>query len=267
LKPGDNKAKEWVHKRKDIDDLSPKEVESIVDCNIRKCVEAKLKELGKSKPKEAFKDKENHPKLRTRKGNEIPIHRVRIRTSDKTWTIAPAPGMPDNRGPRTREVMTDKNHHMEIIETTNANGKKKWEGRVVSTYTAMRRVKEGSRVIKVNEKRVKVGGPIVEKADGFKFSLAPGDIVELNDKKTKGQAIKGEQPARQLYLIRSVWESEGLARVAFTHINDARKKSEQGKRVSGMEQTSTVDKLCDPEERNCRKVIITPLGEIRTAND
>ena len=70
-------------KRKPLQMLSAKEIDSIVDEKIKVIVKAALK--GGS-PDKVFSVKENHPHLTTHDGRKIPIHSVRIFVEDKLKT-------------------------------------------------------------------------------------------------------------------------------------------------------------------------------------
>jgi CRISPR-associated endonuclease Csn1 len=240
----DGKERDWAHVRKPLSGsrspLSRNDIPDIVDPAVRRCVEEKLAALGETDPGNAFKSRENHPALRARDGRDIPIHKVRIRRPDSTRQIG--------LGPSVREVIFGSNHHVEVVETTDAKGRTKWEGAVVSTFDAMSRLKGRT--------------PIVQQDPGpgrrFLFSLAGGEIIELDDKEDGGSP----EAQRSLYTLRSIWESRGSVRVEFTGINDARQKD--AIRKAHAVQTATVDVL---RQRNCRKVLVSPLGEARNAGD
>jgi CRISPR-associated endonuclease Csn1 len=238
----DEEGKLRVHVRKPLSKLSKKDISSIVDLAVRSCVEEKLAALGESDPKKAFQSPENHPTLRARDGREIPIHKVRIRRPDATQQIG--------LGASVREVKLGNNHHVEIVETTDAKGQTKWAGVVVSTYEAMR--------------RLKMREPVVQRDHGegkrFLFSLAGGEVIKLKDKDKDTE--DGAKAEWRLYIIHSVWKSGGAVRVEFTGVSDARQKD--AIRKAHAVWTATDDVL---RQRECRKVLVTPLGEIRDARD
>jgi len=217
----------YVHVRKPLEALSKGEVEDIVDDTVRECVR---KELGDRKPEVAFKLRENHPSLRAGDGRAIPIHRVRIRKKASVQTIG--------EGVRRRHVLTGGNHHVEIVEVRDRAGKPRWKGYVVTTYEAMRRLRARE--------------PVVKRDHGddekFLFSLTQGDIIKIGS---------GDAPD-QYFRITTFWEEQGITRLQVKGISDARPaKDERGR-------SYTVSKL---GRLACTKVAVTPLGEVRRAND
>jgi CRISPR-associated endonuclease Csn1 len=237
----DEEGKEFVHVRRPLGGppkgLSEKEVADIVDRSVRERVKAKLEELGEKDPRKAFKDPKNHPALRAKDGREIPIHSVRVRVRVSPELIG--------GGAYARRVKLGSNHHVEIVEATDKKGNPRWEGHVVTTKEAMRRLKAREPIVQGDH------GP----GKRFLFSLADGEIVELN----------AEQDKRALYVIRTVRTDR---RVEFVGITDARKKGSRSERGTikgeGAWFTAAVDKL---RERGSRKVVVTPVGEVRWASD
>jgi len=131
------------------------------------------------------------------------------------------------------------------------NGKPQWQGRVVPRYEATRRLAAHK--------------PVVDQsppADGqFLFSLASGDLIELRQ---DGSCL--------LYVVRTVSRNKtGYIGVEYVHNNDARKKGDIKKpakrRQEGEDQAWFTAALNALAERGCKKVIVTPLGEVRYAND
>lgn len=226
-------GKTYVHVRKRLDSLSSSEIKEIVDPVVQKIVLDKFKELGEGDPKKVFSDPQNHPFLSSKDGRKIPIHKVRIRKAISTFKIG--------GGANERNVVKS-NHHLEIFEVTDEKGGKKWEGKVVSMYEAYLRKKREE--------------PIVQRDHGegknFLFSLANKDIIEIDEENGK----------RGLYTIRVIEMDRGYPRVRFVKINDARpiKKIKSEKAL----KSASLGRL---REYNCRKVIVTPLGEVRWAND
>lgn len=234
----DPDGRECVHVRKPVDGLSTKDLDHIVDPAVRDCVTAKLKELGEEDPKKAFSDEKNHPPLKGRGGEQTPIHSVRIRRYEAT--------VPIGEGARERRVMLGSNHHMEILETEDKKGQPRWEGVVVSTYEAMQRLRAKKPVVQSDH------GP----GKKFLFSLAGGEIIEIDE----------NDGTRGLYVIRTVSKSRSGGKeypaVEFVSITDARKKEEI--KSKGAWGSALVEPL---RKKNCRKMLITPLGEVRWAND
>jgi len=225
----DEKGKDYVHLRVGLDEISEKNIANIIDPAVRQAVRTKLKEKGSS-PKDVFKDVANHPCLKKPNGDGITIHRVRIRENLSPFMVG--------NGDGARYVKNDSIHHMEVFETTNKKGEVKWGAEVVSMFDAYA--------------RKNADGPIINRDFGkkrkFLFSLAGHEIIELDD-------VDGK---RSLFVIRSIEKSNG--KVRFVPINDARTLNDIGK--AGF--TALPEPL---RKRNCRKVVVTPLGEIRRAND
>ncbi|MBI4822682.1 MAG: type II CRISPR RNA-guided endonuclease Cas9 [Nitrospirae bacterium] len=235
------KEKTYVHTRKPISGLSEKDIEGediIGDRTVRERIKAKLEELGEKNPKKAFKSPENHPYIKTKDGHRIPIHRVKIRINLEPFRVG--------KDFKTRYVQSDSNHHMEIVETKDKKGNIKWEGYVVNMLEAYRRRKDKEPVIKRNHGEGKE----------FVFSLAGGEMIELDKKDDK----------RGLYIVRGInpvkQRGKVYGQVHYVRHNDARKKDDI------LKSSDFSSRLIEPlREMNCRKVVVTPLGEVRYAND
>jgi CRISPR-associated endonuclease Csn1 len=215
--------------RKKLEKLTAPEVEAIVDDRVRALVQEKLAALGETNPQKAFADPNNLPNLPNRGGRPMPIRKVRLAKTISAFSLG--------QGMRKRHVVSESNHHLEILETLNRRGQKQWEGALVPLHEAIRRFRAGE--------------PVIRKDHGegkrFLFTLAPGEIVELD-----------HEGGRALFRVRSVSEGE----IAYVSLSEARKKEEikkshQWKRGSA----NVLGKL------NCRKVVVTPLGEVRRAHD
>jgi CRISPR-associated endonuclease Csn1 len=226
----DEDGKPCVHVRKKIEALSPNDVDNIVDAAVCACVKTKLEELGTNEPQKAFKTREDHPCLVTHDGRLIPIHKVRIRKREKTFEVG--------REARVRNVVPASNHHTEIIETTDKRGNVRWEDIIVDQYTALQRLRNGE--------------PIIQRDHGernrFVMSLAGGEIIEMD----------GEVGTRVLYAVRGV--SKDI--VTFVQLCDSRLKKD----IIASKQWGSL-RLNGLRQRNCRKVLVTHLGEVRNAND
>lgn len=235
-KPHTHGKQEYVHVRKPLHNLSKTESQSIVDPAIQNIVQEALN--GRD-PKTVFAEPKNHPYLTTRDGRKIPIHSVRIRKGEAKSTITLGQGM------NQRRVMTGNNHHIEIIETKEARGRLKWEGKLITLYEAMKRLRMKQPVVCRD----------VQEGERFIFSLCGGDIIELD---------KANQPSvRELFVVRTLSHVNKYLSVAFVRLNDARDTTKIPKRPP--DWTSL---LLDPlRKRHCRKVTITPLGAVRYAND
>jgi CRISPR-associated endonuclease Csn1 len=136
-------------------------------------------------------------------------------------------------GPQARYVQSDSNHHMEIVETADG----RWEGHVVSLYEAYKRLREGQPIIKKDH------GP--DKT--YKYSICNGDMVEL-----------GNDDNRDLFVVRKM--NKGNQQVFYAQINDARKR--KGISMAGL---SAVPNML--RAKQCKKVIISPIGDVQDAND
>ncbi len=224
----------YFHVRKKLADLSKLEVEAIVDPQVRELVLDKLQEIGLP-PNKAFKDPQNHPSITTREGRRIPIHKARIRAN--------VTAVPVGQAERVRWVKPGTNHHMEIVETTDRRGRRKWEGHLVSLLEATRRVRAGEPVVRREH------GP----GKRFLFSLCGGDLVELDDPKL-GHGI---------CVVRTVsGERRGSVSVELCRAADARPKGTI--RDTGRWVKHSPDGL---REAAARKVRVTLLGDVVAAND
>jgi len=223
-----------VRQRIPLKNLSAKDIEAIADERVRKAVADKLAQLGGT-PDKAFADAANHPFLEARDGRRTPIHCVRLRRSLTAFAVG--------EGQCARWVTSESNHHAEIFETTDKKGSKKWVGRVVTRYKAMRRLARKEPIINMTP-----DGP-----GKWRFSLSSGELAELD----------GGDGKRKLFSIRTVSVSQnGYIRVAYAAANDARLKKD----IIAAKEWQEVG-LNTLARLNCRKVIVTPLGEVRYAND
>jgi len=228
---GSGKPDHAHHVRKPLESLTTQEVGNIVDERIRHIVQEKLAQIGGT-PDKAFKDKSDHPYLKAKDGRIIPIHKVRIRKSDKPMAVG--------KGSKRRYVNPGANHHMEIVAVLDKDGnEKKWEGHIVSNFEAVRRRRAGE--------------PIIRRDHGegkrFKFSLAGGEHVEMEHEPDK----------RQLYRVVVISGSQ----IEFRLHSDARPATILKKIPAGRVRRS-VGKL---REANARKVTVDPLGNLLPAND
>jgi CRISPR-associated endonuclease Csn1 len=215
-----------------LEDMTANDANKIVDPAVRNAVLAKLVELGEENPKKAFARPENRPLLTGRDGRSRWVNSARIEIKLDTFSV----GSGDN----IRNVQSERNHHMEIYATFDEQGNEiKWDGEVVSLFEAYQRRKNRQSVIKKDFGQGK----------RFKFSLSSGDIVEM-------EAVKGK---REIFVVRTVPLSK---QIAFVKVNDARMKKDILKAVDWI--TKFPNTL---RSTNCRKVFLTPFGEVRYAND
>lgn len=227
----DGRPVEVHHVRKELAKLTKDMVADIVDDRIRAIVQEHL-ERNAGDLKKAFAEPNNHPYMKSKQGRIIPIHKVRIRKSDKP--------IPVGKGSKRRYVNPGSNHHMEIVALLDKEGKeKKWEGHIVSLLDALGRHREGK--------------PVVQRDHGqgkrFKFSLAGGEHVEMEHEPGK----------RQLY--RAVVISGNT--IEFRLHTDARAGTLLRK-IPRSRVTRNVDSL---RKVKARKVAVDPMGNVFPAND
>ncbi len=232
-KEGEN-GPAYFHLRRKLADLSHKEVDAIVDPHVRELVKAKLDEI-RLPPSKAFKDPQNHPCITARDGRSIPIHKARIRLNVSAVPVGHAEPL--------RWVKPGDNHHMEIVETTDRRGRPKWEGHLVTRLEGTGRLRAGEPVVRR------------EHAPGkrFLFSLAGGELIELDDPKL----------GRGICVVRTVSaEKRGSVSVELCRASDARPKNTI-KDTGGWVKHSP-DAL---RKAGARKVRVTLLGDVVPAND
>lgn len=222
----DQEGKTYIHFKTSIESLTEKEIDNILDERVKKIIKDELNKRDKS-PKEAFKDKSNHPCIETKDGKKIPIHNVKVKRMFATYFEM---GSEISK----RYVQSSENHHIEIFEDLNTG---KWDGKVISMYEAYRR--------KSNKEN------IINKKHGdnkkFIFSLHCGDIIELN-----------EDNIKYLFVVRVI--AGNNKQIRFSKIEDARLL----KNIPATGNTALPDSL---RQRGCRKLIVSPIGELQYSND
>jgi CRISPR-associated endonuclease Csn1 len=232
----DDKGKTYVHIRKPITALSKNDLENIVDQVVRERVKTKLDELGGDFKK--FEKAENRPVMDAKDGRKVPINKVRIKKAMSPMSVG--------KNERVRHVSAGSNHHVEIVAVTDKKGKAKWEGHVVSTFEAIRR-------LKANPEE-----PVVKREHGegktFKFSLALHECIQMPDESGKPAifTVMGISPI-----------GDSSADLEFRRTNDARLAKEIAK-ISGARVRKTPNSLM---QSGAIKVLIDPLGNIRPAHD
>ena len=228
------KETEYRHVRKPLQNMSANEVENIVDESVRKLVQAKLEQIG-GEPKKVFADPGNHPYLTAKDGRHIFIHKARIRKSVAV--------IPLGKADTPRYAAPGSNHHMEIVAILDTQGKeRKWQGKIVSLFEAHQRVRAGEPVIQRDQ------GPNTK----FKFSLAGGEHLELDD----------DKGGRRLVRVTVI----SGKKVEFRLHTDARpNKLMRDKEKGGRAGLSlSADSL---RKAKARKVVVDPLGNILPAHD
>jgi CRISPR-associated endonuclease Csn1 len=218
--------------RKPLSALTRNEIEEIADSGVKALVAAKL---NGGDPKKSFSIAGNLPFFRTSDGREILIKRVRLKKSLSTFTL--------RHGRSARHVANESNHHVEIYTAIDQYGREGgWDGDVVSGYEACQRLKSGEPIVRTDH------GPLAK----FKFSLAPGEIVECN----------GEKGGRNLWVVRGATSQGGSPRLFLVPVNEAREKTEIAK--AGLYWRPFLNPL---RKLNARKVIVNSLGEVSEAHD
>jgi CRISPR-associated endonuclease Csn1 len=219
------KAGGLVHFRKPLD--TKLDFDSIVDPAVRAAVISKTKEPDFK----TFED--NWPTLKTKDGREIPIKRVRISKKQAVVTVG--------QGARQRNVISGSNHHMAVFDVTDAKGKVKWEGEVVSLIEANERKRQGVPIVNRD------GGP----GRRFLFTLRSGDVIVANNPKL---------PETRVWKVRSVRARKVLEA---NDLRDSRLKTEITKPPSRLWEPS----LNELQKVTAKKVVLDPLGRLMESND
>jgi CRISPR-associated endonuclease Csn1 len=239
----DEKGKqvEYRHIRKPLQNMSKNEIENIVDPTIRSLVQEKLEHLG-GDPKK-FNENE-FPYITTKSGRIIPIHKARIRKNIGTVTLAP-------NTHKERHVAPGNNHHVEIFEVLDENGKvKKLDWRCVNLFESIQRLHAKQPVI------ARSNHYDDETPTRLKFSLAKGEYVQLTP------------PGKPTVLLRVCKISEGDLSLCLH--TDARQEALRKEKKPGQTQSdfqkyriTGIKKL-----EQLHKVTVDVLGEkTRLAND
>jgi hypothetical protein len=172
----------------------------------------------------------NWPVLVTRKGQAIPIKRVRVR---KVQSVVPI-----GKNERQRFVIPGSNHHAEVLRELDAGGQVKRYlcAPAVTMLEAMERKRQGVPVVQRDH------GPGYE----FHCTLSEGDLLE---------ARRPDDMVRRVWKVRAMRQSGQLE---LSPALDARLKKDIKL------WSPTVGPLF---LGGARKVLITPLGEVIPAND
>ena len=217
------------HVRVKLDQL--KNLEDIVDAKVREVVRRKLDQIGLPADK-AFKDPNNHPCLEAKDGRLIPIHKVRIRKSDKPILVG--------HGTSQRYVNAGSNHHMEVVAVLEPDSReKKWEGHLVSRFEAIQRKRCGEPIIRRDHGKGRV----------FKFSVSGSEHLMIK---------RGAEEL--LYRVESISDNQ----LELVLHNDARPITVRKKIGADARVRMSPSKL---KELQARKVTVSPLGEILPAHD
>jgi len=158
--------------RKPIEALSASEVNRIIDPRVKRVV---IEALDGKPAKTAFKDRENHPRLETKSGQSIPIHRVTVEISSHKIVPVGSKGAP-------RNILPGSNHHMAVVAVLNDKGEEiKWEGHVVTRLEANQRKNRGETVIQRDWEDTEQG-----QQRKFKCSLRAGDTISIDHVERSG---------------------------------------------------------------------------------
>jgi len=217
--------------RKPVEKLRAGEVESIVDKAVRERVKIAVNDAGGKIEKLALP--EYRPVLKTKKGQEVPIRRVRIETRTLAASLRPM-----GRGMRHRLVAGGDNQHFEVFARLDKDGQvKKWDCAIVSKQDAAARVRGKEAVVRRDH------GP----GTRFAFSIAKNDILEI-----------GPAAQRRFVVVKVL---EGEKRVLMVPISEARRVGKDGVKPDRISINQLMSK------HRCRKVTITPLGVVCPCND
>lgn len=231
--PRDDAGRPVVHYRKAVHTLSPGEVEAIVDRAVRAAVVSKLNALGGVTPNAIKRLESEPPYRRGGRGPDVPVRKVRIAKTVRTVAVG------DGAAPR--HVAPGANHHVEIFAGPAKGSTTRWIGRMVTLLEAADRVRRGL--------------PVVDRLhpEGYEFvmTLARNEVVELTD----------ERGGVSLYrVVTTTEQNQGHIVIDIQPVAEARPR--KGAERRGLRLA--VDVL---RRRGCRKVAVTPLGEVIDARD
>jgi len=221
----------------------------IADTRVKQAIRAKWEQLGRGKPKDAFKSEASHPRmLPSRKRPNAPpgppIHTVRINVPDRP--------LPVGHGSSRRFVLPGKNtiHHAVIVEGQTRQGPR-WRVETVSRLDVQRRRRRGL--------------PVIQKdwhPDQLRMWLCKDDCIEMDD----------GAGTRRVFIVKMISKSGSATDIKVRLHHDARTDdhiNQAGERAKF--RIRSADTL---RQRDARKVLVTPLGEIvyedkqhRNAND
>jgi CRISPR-associated endonuclease Csn1 len=217
--------------RKPVTTLTAKQIDAILDPAVRERVRLQVGIVG-GDPKKLH-GPQNEPTLPTRDGRHIPIRRVRVAVRSEDVR-------PVGTGERERLVMGGDNHHFEVFAVVGSDGQpKKWDCAIVSKQDAAERLRRMPRQ------------PVVQRDHGpgtrFEFSIAKNDTLEI-----------GPEAQRRLVVVRLL---TGAKLVGVVNTEDARPASLK----TGNLERYAVNQLM--RAHHCRKVLVTPLGEVVPCRD
>jgi CRISPR-associated endonuclease Csn1 len=177
-------------------DLKESDIKLIADPGVRAAVEKKVQEAGGIKKLL----ESDPPVLPNRKGEPIPIRRVRVEFPNAAWR-------PIGKGHKERFAEGSEMHHValyEVEKVTKGKVTRIWDSEVVPQAEAMRRCEAGQ--------------PVVDRAPKpgreFLFSICKRDVLELNDP-------KGERTG--IWLVNTLYANK---QIFLVDLSDARPKKE-----------------------------------------
>ena len=231
-------GKTITHVRKPLSRISAKEVNSIVDPRVRALVVQRMNDLGQADPGKAFALPENHPFFVSRRNHrQIPIHSVRIAVKGKPCRLGTSEP--------AKYVKTGDNHHLEVFEISTAQSPK-WEGRIVTRLEAIARATAKPKRVVIDRTHPSGGR--------FLFSLAQGESVRMT------HDGEGEGIFRVTVISR---DERGHISVELRRNEDAIPDT-RARKMQDVRIRKTPGSL---QKCGAVKVMITPLGEVRRAND
>lgn len=238
-KPRTEAGKDVVHIRKQVQGLSARDIENIVDPAVREAVRAKATEFGGDLKKWTPNGESGEwPQLMTKTGKAIVIKRVRIKKTLDVETIG--------KGERKRNVALSSNHHAAVFALLDGRGKeKRWETEVISLLSAVERMQLRQPVIQT---RLDAAPEAT-----FKFSLMWGDTLLMH----KGCEHEKNICRPSFWRVKSIWTQGTLA---LASINDARRVNEiRAAKDLFRPSPDTLRKL------DAVKVVIDSLGHVHHA--
>lgn len=238
-------AKEWVEntgtfvRRKPVSEIkNAKHLSKVRDSGVQEALRTHLRGLGADPdvkgvyPKGCFEG-ENTPTM----PSGVPIKRVRMLENKSTLRR-----VSDRRS--IHYAQPGNNHHIAYRETTDKKGNRVWVGEVTSTWDAAICGRT-----KINGKSL----PLVDMSETdqgkFVMSLSIGELFKIDDP-------KGEL-GRILCVVRKI---DGTGRLHYKLHSDARKADE-------LKPLNLYISPKNMQKYGARKVTVTPVGEIRWAND
>ena len=183
---------EYRYIRKEVKDMTMKDIEAIVDPKVREIVLKKLEDKDIGGDPKKFSDKKNLPRIDGKR--KIPIRKARIRDKVGTMTVG--------KNGRERHVASGNNHHMEVVEFRNKKGKVEWDCKMVTMFDAYQRCRRHEPII------CRDHGQDTE----FVFSLAKDEYIQRKEEDGTW----------------SLWRIHGLTgnKIKITRHNDARPSAE-----------------------------------------